>query len=272
MEIYKDRAIGLPPLNTTLARRLMERTKIFAAFAGVRGRKPVDLAALEQLLVRFSFLVLEQSWIKEIDINPLLASPEGLLALDARVVLHSQDVLKPPKPAIRPYPVQYVKTWRFEDGTEILIRPIRPEDEPSIARFHARLSERSVYQRYFHLMNLDQRVAHDRLVRVCFGDYDREIALVAELGGEILAVGRVSKAHLVNEAELAVLIVDEYQGHGLGTQLWNQLLEIAGFEKLDRVTAEILAGNRQMLEVCRQFGFHLEPVMDGVVHGVLSLY
>jgi acetyltransferase len=272
VEIYKDHAIALPPLNTTLARRLMERTKIFSAFAGIRGRKPVDLAALERLLVRFSFLVLEQSWIKEIDINPLLASPEGLLALDARVVLHSQDVLIPPKPAIRPYPVQFVKTWRFEDGTEILIRPIRPEDEPSIARFHARLSERSVYQRYFHLMNLDQRVAHDRLVRVCFGDYDREIALVAELNGEILAVGRVSKAHLANEAELAVLIVDEYQGHGLGTRLWNQLLEIARFEKLDQVTAEILAGNRQMLEVCRQFGFHLEPVVDGVVHGVLRLY
>jgi acetyltransferase len=269
VEIYKDRAIGLPPLNTTLARRLMERTKIFSALGGVRGRKPVDVAALERLLVRFSFLVLEQSWIKEIDINPLLASTEGLLALDARVILHSQDVLSPPKPAIRPYPVQYVKSWRFEDGTEILIRPIRPDDEPSIARFHARLSERSVYQRYFHLMKLDQRVAHDRLVRVCFGDYDREIALVAELGGEILAVGRLSKAHMTNEAELAVLIVDEYQGHGLGTQIWNQLLEIARFEKLDQVTAEILAGNRQMLDVCRQFGFHLEPVVDGVVHGVL---
>lgn len=272
VEIYKDRAIGLPPLNTTLARRLMERTKIFSALGGVRGRKPVDVAALERLLVRFSFLVLEQSWIKEIDINPLLASPEGLLALDARVVLHSQDVLSPPKPAIRPYPVQYVKSWRFEDGTEILIRPIRADDEPLIARFHARLSERSVYQRYFHLMKLDERVAHDRLVRVCFGDYDREIALVAELAGEILAVGRVSKAHLANEAELAVLIVDEYQGHGLGTQIWNQLLEIAKFEKLDQVTAEILAGNRQMLDVCRQFGFQLGPVVDGVVHGVLRLY
>jgi acetyltransferase len=272
VEVYKDRAIGLPPLNTTLARRLMERTRIFSALGGVRGRKPVDLAALERLLVRFSFLVLEQRWIKEIDINPLLASPDGLLALDARVVLHPPDVLTPPKPAIRPYPVQYVKPWRFEDGTEILIRPIRPEDEPLIARFHARLSERSVYQRYFHLMNLDQRVAHDRLVRVCFGDYDREIALVVEFGGEILAVGRLSKAHLANEAELAVLIVDEYQGHGLGTQIWDQLLEIARFEKLDQVTAEILAGNRQMLDVCRQFGFHLEPVMDGVIHGVLRLY
>jgi acetyltransferase len=101
VEIYKDRAIGLPPLNTTLARLLMERTKIFAALGGVRGRKPVDLAALERLLVRFSYLVMEQIWIKEIDINPLLASSEGLLALDARMVLHSPDVGDPPRPAIR---------------------------------------------------------------------------------------------------------------------------------------------------------------------------
>ncbi|MGH9593600.1 MAG: acetate--CoA ligase family protein, partial [Bryobacteraceae bacterium] len=117
VEIYQDRAIGLPPLNTTLARLLMERTKIFVALGGVRGRKPVNLAELEKLLVRFSYLVTEQRWIKEIDINPLLASAEGLLALDARVVLHPRDVLDTPAPAIRPYPVQYVKPWRFEDGT-----------------------------------------------------------------------------------------------------------------------------------------------------------
>ena len=120
--------------------------------------------------------------------------------------------------------MQYVKPWRFEDGTEVIIRPIRPEDERMIAAFHARLSERSIYQRYFHLLCLDQRVAHDRLLRVCFGDYNREIALVAEHRDpvtrepEILAVGRLSKAHLENEAELAALIADENQGRGLGTE------------------------------------------------------
>jgi len=270
VEVYKDRAIGLPPLNTTLARRLMERTKIFPALGGIRGRKPVDLAALERLLVRFSFLVIEQAWIKEIDINPLLASPQGLLALDARIVLHPAGVTSPPKSAIRPYPIQYVKPWHFEDGTEVLIRPIRPEDEPLIAQFHTLLSERSVYQRYFHLMNLDQRTSHDRLVKVCFGDYDREIALVAERQ-EILAVGRLSKSHLANEAELAVLIADEYQSRGLGTELWGRLLDIARIEKLDQVTAEILAENRPMLEVCRQFGFKFDAAEEGVVHGVLRL-
>jgi acetyltransferase len=152
VEVYKDRAVGLPPLNTTLARRVMERTKILTALKGVRGRKRVDLDALEQLIVRFSYLITEQSWIKEIDINPLLASSEGLLALDARVVLHPLELATPPRSAIRPYPTQYVEAWKLPDGTDVLIRPIRPEDEPAIALFHTQLSERSVYLRYFHLL------------------------------------------------------------------------------------------------------------------------
>ena len=277
VEVYKDRALGLPPLNTTLAHRLMERTKIFAAFAGIRGRKPVDLVELEKLLVRFSYLVTEQKWIKEIDINPLLASGDGLLALDARVVLHARDVVDPPSPAIRPYPVQYVKPWRFEDGMEVIIRPIRPEDERMVVTFHANLSERSIYQRYFHLLSLDQRVSHERLLRVCFGDYNREIALVAEHRDpasdepEILAIGRLSKAHLENEAELAVLITDENQGRGLGTELSRRLIAIARDEKLDRVTVEILGDNLPMIEVCRILGFDLNRVEDGTVHGVITL-
>ena len=119
-----------------------------------------------------------------------------------------------------------------------------------MSAFHANLSERSIYQRYFHLLALDHRVSHDRLVEVCFGDYNREIALVAERRDpgtpqpEILAVGRLSKAHLENEAEMALLITDENQGRGLGTELSRRLIEIARAEKLDRLTVEILGGNR----------------------------
>lgn len=277
VEIYKDRAIGLPPLNTTLARRLMESTKVFPALQGTRGRKSVDNTALETLLVRFSYLIMEQPWIKEIDINPLLASTDGLLALDARVVLHDPDFESPPRPAIRPYPAQYIKPWRFKDGTEIVIRPIRPEDERLIAAFHRKLSDVDVYQRYFHMVSFDQRVAHERLVRVCFGDYDREIALVAEHRcpnaeePELIAVGRLSKAHLRNEAELATLIVDEYQGRGLGTELFRRLIEIARAEKVDQVNVEILAGNQAMLAICRKLGFSLERVSGGVIDGALPL-
>lgn len=274
VEVYKDRAIGLPPLNTTLARRLMERTVIFRALGGVRGRKPVDLAALEQLLVRFSDLVVEQQWIKEIDINPLLASADRLLALDARMVLHPREMVHPPESAIRPYPAQYSWPWKFEDQ-EVFIRPIRPEDEPLVVRFHGKLSERSVYLRYFHLVNLAERVSHQRLARICFNDYNREIALVVERRDahdvpEILAIGRLARAHAANEAELAVLTADEYQGHGLGTELWRRMVEIARAEKLSRVTAEILPENVQMIEICRLLGFRLEPEGE-VVHAELDL-
>jgi acetyltransferase len=280
VEIFKDRALGLPPLTTTLARRIMERTKIYTALGGVRGRKPVDIGALERLLVRFSYLVAEQRRIKEIDINPLLASPERLVALDARVVLHpaatrAEDL---PRPAIRSYPSRFVKPWRFEDGSEVLIRPIRPEDEPLIVHFHATLSERSVYLRYFHMINLDRRVSHDRLIRICFIDYDREMALVAERrdpaagAREILAVGRLTKAHQANEAEFAVLISDEFQGHGLGTELVRRLIEVAREDKLDRVTADILPENQQMLRVCRLLGFRLRhEVGEGVVKAEFPL-
>jgi acetyltransferase len=271
VEVYKDRAIGLPPLNTTLARRVIERTTIVTALKGVRGRNPVDLAALERLLVTFSYLVLEQKWIKEIDINPLLASPERLLALDARVILHGPEVTHPPEPAIRPYPSQYATPWTMQGGTEVLIRPIRPEDEPRMVRFHESLSERSVYLRYFHLLNLSERVSHDRLRRICFIDYKREIALVAEHGGEILAVGRMIKAHDVNEAELAVLITDEYQGRGLGTELWRRLIAIARDENLSRVTAATLQENRKMLEICAMLGFQPQQAEDGIVQLVLDL-
>ena len=182
VEVFKDNSLALPPLNTTLARRMMERTKIYNALKGVRGRKPVDLAALEKLMVGFSQLVAEQRWIKEIDINPLFASGDDLVALDARVILHDPKTTEEqlPKLAIRPYPTQYVGAWKMKDGKKVTIRPIRPEDEPLMVKFHEGLSERSVYLRYFSPLKLQQRVAHSRLIRICFNDYDREIALVAE--------------------------------------------------------------------------------------------
>jgi acetyltransferase len=276
VEVYQDRAIGLPPLNTTLARRLMERTKIMTALRGVRGRKPVNLAELERLLVRFSFLVTEQRWIKEIDINPLLASPDGLLALDARVALFPQDGPEPTAPAIRPYPRQYARPWTFADGTAVMIRPIRPEDEGLMARFHALLSERSILQRYFHSTPLPQRVSHERLLKVCFGDYEREIALVVERRGEngspeIIALGQLSKAHLKNEAEMGVLIADQAQGRGLGKELSQRLMEIARAEMLDRVRAEMLTGNQQMQGMCRALGFTLGEPQNGVITGIREL-
>ena len=270
VEVFKDRALGLPPLNTTLARRMMEQTKIYTALKGVRGRDPVDLAVLEQLLIQFSQLVVEQRWIKEIDINPLLASPDGFIALDARVVLHSLDVEedKLPQVAIRPYPIQYVSDWTMKNGTPIKIRPIRPEDEPLVVKFHENLSEESIYFRYFHLMKLQTRVAHDRLSRICFIDYDRELALVADYKdpatGEhhLLGFGRLSKLHGRDEAEFSMLIGDRFQCKGLGSEFLRRLIQIGKDEKLQYITAEILSENRAMQHVCQKLGFRLESTSE----------
>jgi len=280
VEVFKDRALALPPLNSTLALRMMEQTKIFKALKGVRGRKPVDVAALEMLLVRFSALVAEQRWIKEIDINPLLASPDGLIALDARVVVHGPEVQldQLPKTAIRAYPARYVAPWTMKDGTAVTIRPIRPEDEPLLVRFHETLSERTVYLRYFHLMNLEQRTTHERLTRICFIDYDREMALVAvrrnpETGeSDVLGVGRLMKIHGTEEAEIAALISDNWQGRGLGKELLSRLLLVAANEKLARVVADILPDNRGVMRICEKLGFNLKHSLDDeVVHAEFKL-
>jgi acetyltransferase len=275
VEVFKDRALALPPLNSTLARRMMEQTKIYKALQGVRGRKPVDTAALEVLMVRFSALVAEQRWIKEIDINPLLASPDGLIALDARVVVHGADVTleQIPKTAIRPYPARYISPWATKDGTKVTIRPIRPEDEPAMVRFHETLSERSVYLRYFHLMNLEQRTQHERLTRICFIDYDREMALVAQTADhEILGVGRLTKIQGSSEAEVAILISDKWQGRGLGKELLARLLIVGADEKLTRLTADILPDNRDVMRVCEKLGFALKHSLDDeVVHAEFTL-
>ncbi|MBI5033532.1 MAG: bifunctional acetate--CoA ligase family protein/GNAT family N-acetyltransferase [Chloroflexi bacterium] len=279
VEVFKDRSLALPPLNTTLARRMIERTTIYKALKGVRGRKPVDLIALEQLMVRFSQLVVEQRWIKEIDINPLLASPERLIALDARVVIHGAEVTREqlPRLAIRPYPTRYVTQWTSPQGMPVTFRPIRPEDEPLMIKFHETLSDHTVYLRYLHPMMLNQRVAHERLSRICFNDYDREIALVAESEdgktGEkrIMAVARLSRTHDVDIARLTILVNDAFQGHGLGTELARRLLEVARNEKLCRVVANISQDNLPMQDLCKRLGARLNPPSNGMVVAELDL-
>jgi acetyltransferase len=263
VEVFHDRALGLPPLNMTLARRMLERTRIYPALRGVRGRVGVYLAALDAALVQFSRLISEQPAISECDINPLLVSPQGVLALDARVVLHpaSIDDSALPRPAIRPYPAHYAIAWRSFEGAEVMIRPIRPEDEPLLVAFHRTLSEESVYRRFFQLLSLEQRIAHDRLIHRCNIDYDREMALVAVTAGAdgptILGVGRLTKQHAVPQGEFALLVSDQAQGHGLGTELLRRLIAIAKDEKLQRLTADILPDNLAMQRLATDLGFRL---------------
>jgi acetyltransferase len=274
VEVFKDRALGLPPLTTTRARRMMERTKIYTALKGVRGRDPVDVAALEGLLVRFSQLITEQHWIKELDINPLMASPEMLIALDARVVLYDKDTKEEdlPKLAIRPYPIQYVSTWTAKDRTHVTIRPILPEDEGLLVNFHKILSDRTVFMRYLQPMMLQERVMHERLARICHVDYDREIALVAETTDEngertVMGIVRLSKIHGTNEARLSVLIGDPYQGIGLGSELIRRVMDVARKEHIARLSAILTADNQVMTHIFKTLGFNLAPLNNGELIG-----
>jgi acetyltransferase len=276
VEVYRDRALGLPPLNTTLAKRMMERTKVFAALKGVRGRKAVDEKALEALLVRFSELVADQPRIREVDINPLLASADGLVALDARIVLSGREVRDEdlPRPAIRPYPVEYVSEWMMKEGSSVTVRPIRAEDESRMVEFHKELSDATVYLRYFHAERLESRVAHERLIRKCFLDYDREIALVAERfskdtgSSELLGVGRLVRQRDRREAELGVVVADRWQGAGLGTELVGRLIAIARCEGIGSIKADILSENASMVALAKHF--HFRFVRDADLRSVTA--
>lgn len=278
VEVFKDRALGLPPLTTTLARRMMERTKIYHALQGVRGRPPVDLAALEELMVRFSQLVADQRWIAEIDINPLFASAQQLIALDGRVVLYpaEKEESELPQLAIRPYPTQYITPFTDRRGDTYTIRPIRPEDEPAVVKFHATLSDESVYNRYFRSFNLDERVRHERLVRICFVDYDQDIALVVEKddpsqeAAEIVAIGRLTRTQIETIAEYAILVSDAYHGRGIGTELLERLIDIGRQENLRIIEAYMLPGNSGMRGVSKRLGF-THKLEDGMIRAELDL-
>ncbi len=273
-----DRTLALPPLNTTLARRMLEQTRFYQQMQA-EGR--VDLNKLEQALVGFSRMLVELPRIHEVRLDPLFLHIDESggarpLVAACRIRLFGKEVpdARLPRPAIRPYPIQYVGEWHLRDGTPVLIRPIRPEDEPKFVAFHKHLSDQSVYFRYFHTIQLDQRIAHERLSRICFVDYDREMALVVETatGDEqnIIAVGRLIRAHGDDEAEFAILVADKYQRSGIGTELLRRLVTIGAREGLARITAKILPENSGMLQVCRKIGFDVrfnadEEVYDAVI-------
>jgi acetyltransferase len=240
----------------------------------------VDLDQLKAILVRFSKLIVEHPRIKEIDINPLVASEERIVALDARVILYASDISdeKLPRPAIRPYPAKLIGRWTMKNGSDVLIRPIRPEDEPLMVKFHETVSDRSVYLRYFHMEKLSSRIDHERLFPKCFIDYDREMALVAdcthpETGDhQILGVARLTKILDEHAGEVAVLISDTHQGHGLGTELLRRIIDFGRAEKLERIIANILPENMAMRALADRFSFTPRPTDDPtMLVGILTL-
>jgi len=271
VEIFKDRALAIPPLNANLARRLMQKTNIYAALQGTRGRKPVDMAKLEASLIHFSRLIVEHPRIKECDVNPLVASEEMIIALDARIVLHDWERADEelPKLAIRPYPFHYALPSQLKDGTRVLLRPIYPEDERLLIQFHRELSEHSVRQRFFEFISLDRRVAHERLIRICFNDYDREWAIVAEIDQKgvkkMIGIGRLMRIPGISRAQFKLMIADAYHHLGLGTQLLEHLLRIAKQERIDLIDGFILSENQGMLSICKRLGFTLHSDQESMM-------
>ncbi len=267
VEIMQDRALALPPLNRTLARRLMERTRIFPALRGVRGQKPVDLGALETLLVHFSQLLTDFSEIQEVDMNPLLASGERIVALDARILLVPADQPEDQRPrlAIHPYPNQYTHSFRLANGEDVTVRAMRPEDEPLIIAMHGRHSEHTIRMRYFSLV---KTLSRDSLIRLCHLDYDREMALAAVKsdGETMLGVSRYYLYPETGEAEFAVIVSDAHQKLGLGRHLLGRLIEIARERGVKKLVGLVLAENEPMLRLTGSMGFTPPvPVEEGVV-------
>ena len=275
---YGDLAIGLPPLNATLARRMLEGSKFYVAL--LQEFRAERLPLLEDALVRFSQLVTEQPAIRDFEIDPLLISGEDLVAVGSCCALHDSHISgdELPRPAIRPYPVQYVSSCTMKNGQNVTIRPIRAEDEPLMVKFHEGLSDHSIYLRYFQRVKLSTRTSHQRLSRVCFLDYDREIALLAELpapkAGEcrIIGVATLLKVPSRKDGEVNVLISDDYHRQGLGKELISRLVDYARDEGLRRVVAETMVENMGMQAVFQKLGFQMSiDFEEGLVSATLML-
>ncbi|GAB4266498.1 MAG: bifunctional acetate--CoA ligase family protein/GNAT family N-acetyltransferase [Deferrisomatales bacterium] len=255
-EILRDKAIGLPPLNVLLARRLIESTRVYRLLRGYRNRPPVNLGLLEEILVRLAYLVTDFPEVAELDINPLALGGDQVTAVDARVLLEPATVRSPDHLVIRPYPTQYERHWVMESGTPVLVRPVRPEDEPLMKALIDGLSAETIYFRFFHLI---KTLRHEQLARFCQVDYAREIALVAveePPGAErMLGTCHLHVRPAWEEAELAVVVGDHWQRQGLGRKLVSVGMEIAREKGLKRITGVVLPENQGMLELARKLGF-----------------
>ena len=276
VELFRDVSIGLPPLNTTLIKRMMEETKVYRLLKGFRGSTAVDLKRLDETILLFSQLLTDFPQIKEIDINPLLISDKDATILDARIVVDKDNVCKKFEPhehmVISPYPKKYEILWLLRNGQEVLLRPIKPEDEPLWIEWFQSLSEESIRYRFFQML---KDTPHEVRVRYCNVDYDREVALVAEMvengKRKILGVSRLSVESDGKHGEMAFIVSDYWQGLGLGTKLVDYSLDIAKEKGVENVYAIMLQDNYRAISLTKKMGFAIEYLSDGTVKGTLDL-
>ena len=261
-ELFRDKALGFPPLNESLARRMLESLKIYPLLRGYRGSKPKNIGQLIQVLIRLSYLAADYPEILELDINPLLVTAEDAIALDGRIVLDPTIIRNENHPyehlALHPYPEEMVKEVILEDGTPLLLRPIKPEDEPLWLAMIGRCSKESLYSRFRYFFHWQ---SHEVATQYCYIDYDREIAIVAELndheGKKLLGVGRLISDPDHESVEYAILIEDAWQHKDLGNLLTDYCLEIASTWNLKRFFAQTTTDNKRMISVFRKRGFEI---------------
>lgn len=276
VELFKDFGLGLPPLNQTLVRRMMEDTKVYQLLKGYRNVPPANIKLLEEVMVLFSQLLVDFPQIKEVDINPLFINEQDALAIDARIVVDRKQVFEKPEPhqhlVITPYPKKYETIWTLRDGRTVVLRPIKPEDEPLWLEMFQNFSEESIRFRFFQIL---KDTPHETRVRYCNIDYDREIAIVAEMTEngrkKILGVARVSFEPDSKTGEIAFIVADPWQGLGLGTKMVDYVLEICKDMKIEIVYAIMLSENFRAVNLMKKMGFAITSMDDGNIKGTLDL-
>jgi acetyltransferase len=269
-ELFKDKRLEFPPLNERLARQMLESLQIYPLLEGYRGAPPKNINKLVEVLIRMSYLAADYPEIKELDINPLIVSPKDIIALDARIVVDEEVLEHPVKDyshlILRPYPESLFKTATAKDGSKVFLRPIKPEDEPMWLELLASCSKESIYHRFRYDFYFD---SHEVATQFCFIDYDREIAIVAEIEEEgkrkIIGVGRLIADPDVEVMEYAILITDTWQKKELGFIITEYCMEIAKMRDVKKLVAETTRDNKPMISVFKKLNFKIRFNEDTTV-------
>jgi acetyltransferase len=275
VEVIGDKALALPPLNMHLAHEVMSQTRVCSLLQGYRDVPAADLDGIALTLVKVSQLICDLAEVVELEINPLLADDEGVMALDARIRVVRAERPAMDRLAILPYPKELEETLVLPDGRCLLIRPIRPEDEPDFQKIFASLTPEEVRLRFLHLMNV---LSHDQAARLTQIDYDREMALMVEgrnQAGEAELYGgvRISADPDMERAEYAILLRHDMTGLGLGPMLLRRIIDYARGRGIREIFGEVLSDNKTMLKLCRAFGFTVKSEREdpGVMYVSLKL-
>ncbi len=269
-ELFKDKRLEFPPLNERLARQMLESLQIYPLLQGYRGAPPKNIDKLVEVFIRMSYLAADYPEIKELDINPLIVSPTDVIALDARIVVDDEVLGKYVKDyshlILRPYPERLIRTAKLKDGSTVTLRPIKPEDEPLWLELLDSCSKESIYHRFRYDFYYD---SHEVASQFCFIDYDREIAIVAEIEEEgkkkIIGVGRLIADPDVEIMEYAILITDAWQKKELGFIITNYCIEIAKSRGIKILVAETTRDNKPMISVFRKLNFKIRFNEDSTV-------